>query len=713
MNNIINIITSGQWDKIKKVLLTEQDSLDWYQPVDQINGVIHFLTYQNRIEIISHIEKDIIIELLSQQNLEGDTVYHIAAKLKYFELLGYYTSIDPDGLYILNRLNYSPLYYIVSECDLIKTICSTYELRDHAVCLEYTLLEFYMQDENYDMFDFLLNELTQISADSIFYAIQLDIDDTLRVDFIEDLIDHGVDINSQNNRFITPLIAACYQDDTSVISLLLEKGADHTYHGPENTDNPMTICLLNKNERCVKNLLKYKFNIAIRDKNLRTPIHYMLSEEVNISDSLKKRLIKNCSDLNAVDNNMDSILNLLMHCDDWRMYKDILCEKRLKIYLKNKSEICPIDAVPENERDEFYNLVTDSYLNELKKRDDWPDTFDRRICLNHTINNQDRQIILERIKDGISYPKRDSNYVTLLLPPSANITHYSSYSYNYICYLHYLLKKYPEIKIPITPEINYTSKEIYRDITKDFQSDDNTDHIIRGILKDYVSHSSKIFNHVIIWKSTDKMFVSPWLEDSIQYTLDKYPDTKFIIFKLTILNEMNMNHANIIIYDVNNSIIERFDPYGTVPFIDGISIDSHLIQLFSNIVPTAEYLSPDDTSQGISFQIFSDEMNKSNYVENDPNGFCMAWCLWYTEMRAKNPSVSPRNLIKKSIKNINKKEDKFKDYIRNYSNYLDKKKNRLLEESNMPSKYWYRRNLPSNYYKDYLKHMHSVFDSLL
>ena len=98
-----------------------------------------------------------------------------------------------------------------------------------------------------------------------------------------------------------------------------------------------------------------------------------------------------------------------------------------------------------------------------------------------------------------------------------------------------------------------------------------------------------------------------------------------------------------------------------------------------------------------------------NYVENDPNGFCMAWCLWYVEMRVKNPSIIPKVLIQKTIQQINKSEDKFKDYIRNYSNFLDDKKNEILSKAKLPKKYWYMHHIPTYIYKTYLKYIRRIY----
>ena len=175
------------------------------------------------------------------------------------------------------------------------------------------------------------------------------------------------------------------------------------------------------------------------------------------------------------------------------------------------------------------------------------------------------------------------------------------------------------------------------------------------------------------------------------------------------MSSKNFNHANILIYDVANKYVERFDPYGNVAFIDNKSIDNLLESFFKDYFPTLKYISSMSITHGISFQIFSDENNDSNYVENDPIGFCMVWCLWYVEMRIKNIHMNPKSLIKKTVYQINKNENKFKDYIRDYSNYLDTEKNNILNLAGVPDKYWYTRHIPTTVYKTYLKYMRNAY----
>ena len=233
------------------------------------------------------------------------------------------------------------------------------------------------------------------------------------------------------------------------------------------------------------------------------------------------------------------------------------------------------------------------------------------------------------------------------------------------------------------------------------------------MIRDYINHSPKLINHLIIWGSIEKYYISPYIIEGIYQTLKKYPKTKFILLKLTLISSESFNHANIIIYDIQNNIFERFDPYGYVKFIDNDNIDNLLKNFVSDYFPKCKYIGPIDTSIGISFQVFSDESNDKNYVENDPTGFCIAWCIWYVETRIKNYKIKPKKLIKHTIEEINKNEEHTKDYIRNYANYIDSEKNNILEECGINKKYFYKHNIPTDMYKLYAKNISKMFNDLI
>lgn len=721
MNNMIKSLVDGNWSVIRKMI--ENDKIDWDYLVDQTNGTLHYLAYHGKLDLIKAIPKKIIKEIIVQSNVENETIAHIAAKLNNIELFLFCIDIDPTVIYQRNKLLCTPLYYLVPNEELIRNISTNIELMDHYLNDEYTIMEYYVLMGNKAMVDFLAKniKLNKLSDNCLFTIIQSKNTTDDKIILLKIFLDAGRNINAHSVKFLSPLIVSIYQQEYLLVNFLLKNGADPNYFGPENNDNPLTIAIKRKDVDIIKLLIKSGIKLNITDKYLKTPVHYLFSEKNDIPTKIKQKILGKIGSVNTTDNNMDSILNLLMHNDSWENYRELLEEKKLKIYLKNRDGIRPIDAVKDYQLDDFFTLVYRSYLNQLDSDISWVDGVDEKISL--VLENGDdikpyEEYIMGKIIRGQSFPlkKNKNQMIKLIIPPKTNITHFSAYTYNYICFLYYILDKYRDVKIPSLAEGQMMDKklgDLFNEMIEDYQEKIPDNAIFRSIIRDYINHSPILINHVIIWKNNQMYFFSPYIVQGIYQTIKKYPDTKFILLKMTLLSDKNFNHANILLFDVKNKSVERFDPYGKVPFFDGEQMDKLLVSFFHDYFPDVTYIPPSQLTDGISFQIFSDETNRSNYVENDPTGFCMAWCLWYVEMRMKNPKISPQSLIKRTIQQINKSEDKFKDYIRNYSNYLDIEKNNILDKAGVPKKYWYTMHIPIPIYKAYLKYIRNIYSQIV
>ena len=727
MNNIIKKnIHKENWSDISDLIINNK--IDWDDLIDQTNYMIHYLAYHNKTDLIKLIDPVILPKLLTQSNLEGDTVCHIAAKLNNIDLLSLSINFNPESLYARNKLHCTPLFYLVDNHNLIKQIARNVTINDHYLNDEYTFLEYYIinASSNISMIKFLLNTIktNSLTNNCLFAIVKSEtINDDNKIQLLKLFIKSKIiNINSLDYRFFSPLIVSIYQNNDIITKFLLEAGTDPNYFGPEYTDNPLTIAITNNNPIIIKLLLDYDINIGQVDKYLRTPLHYLFANINDIPLQLKQRLLNKISSVNICDGNLDSILNLIIHNDNWQNYQDILVKKKLNIYLGNRLKVKPIDGVLDEDLDKFLMMVYQSYLNQLDSDMDWKDDLDlsvSKIILKDGVTKSYKDAIMKKIINGQSYPltNKSSSFYTLKMfnPPKTNMTHFSSYTYNYICFLCYILNKYPTIKIPSRGNNqmeNKSLKKFYQEMIVDYKEKSPDNNIFRSIIKDYVSHSSMLINHVIIWRDINKYFFSPYIVEGIYETIKKYPSTDFILLKLSIITNKQFNHANILIYDVKNKYVERFDPYGKVPFIDNKGIDNVLESFFKDYFPKIQYISSSDITNRASFQILADEGSNSNYVENDPTGFCVAWCVWYLEMRINNNNnIDPKTLIKKSIYQINKSEDKFKDYIRNYSNYLDNEKNNILGQGGLEQKYWYTRHIPTPIYKAYLKYIRKLFDS--
>ena len=64
------------------------------------------------------------------------------------------------------------------------------------------------------------------------------------------------------------------------------------------------------------------------------------------------------------------------------------------------------------------------------------------------------------------------------------------------------------------------------------------------------------------------------------------------------------------------------------------------------------------------FQTISNEENMYNQKMGDFGGYCLAWCLWYIELRLKNLKANPKVLVRKTLNKLMDIKLKPDEYIR-------------------------------------------------
>lgn len=174
---------------------------------------------------------------------------------------------------------------------------------------------------------------------------------------------------------------------------------------------------------------------------------------------------------------------------------------------------------------------------------------------------------------------------------------------------------------------------------------------------------------------------------------------KTVIIPLNLQLENNGGaHANILIYRENGSILEHFEPHGKYmgrnSSVNGPRIDKKL-QIFIEVLNAAfaaEKLPP------VSFKSASDicpnirglqalESSVQNTIldtgETETSGYCLAWCMFFTELCLKNPNVSSTELFESIYNTFSYGKDKqlkktntgtyLKSVIRGYVHFISEK----------------------------------------
>ena len=402
------------------------------------------------------------------------------------------------------------------------------------------------------------------------------------------------------------------------------------------------------------------------------PLHIVLYniKKNGLNDKYTKyiNLLIKYTDLNFRDKNKKSCLMLLCELNLWKQYKDILIEKKLDILSmdnRNKSVIDYISQNEINEINEFIDIIANSYINLLKHKKEiykfnkWINRFDDD-CLNDI--NKCKRLIKKEIKDKtikVSYPKRikpifniNLNYKDILFST------FTGSSLDILCGLKYLESK--------------TVNCVYN-LNKSTQICDFYEQNIKSLN----TYECTIESYFIFWFNP-----SLQIDDNIK-TILKQTNKRWSIIVMILLSQLSNSinrHANILIYDKSINEIERYDPYGlnlsNIFYYD--ILDIKLDKYFNDI--DIKYISPKKYLLELGPQFF-DDREKVNI--SDPDGFCVAWCMLYADLRIKNKQIK-RNKITKYIIEIFKDQNiKYKSYIRNYSKHITDIRDSILNKVNI------------------------------
>jgi hypothetical protein len=159
-------------------------------------------------------------------------------------------------------------------------------------------------------------------------------------------------------------------------------------------------------------------------------------------------------------------------------------------------------------------------------------------------------------------------------------------------------------------------------------------------------------------------------------------------------------HANILIFDFVNNVVERFEPYGYVATFsqDEMMVSDGFNLKFKSFIKNLgiglKYHDQNDLlkkgPQHIEEGQLKQPKGKVLEKDSDPEGFCGAWSLWYADLRISNPEKTSFELINKALYVIQQaKQQKLREFIRNYSKYLVKERYKFLKKIKQKNPYNY------------------------
>jgi hypothetical protein len=217
-------------------------------------------------------------------------------------------------------------------------------------------------------------------------------------------------------------------------------------------------------------------------------------------------------------------------------------------------------------------------------------------------------------------------------------------------------------------------------------------------------------NIEIIW-SFQKLFFPTYFDNEIE---KKIIFSNYLVIPIGIETSLG-SHANIILWDIKNKTVERFEPNGS-NYPVGFNYNPELLDVllenkFKNYDNNIKYFKPSNFLPTIGLQILENlETLKSKKI-GDPNGFCGVWCIWWIFQRINNNNIPLENIANKLINNIKLDNISFKNIIRNFSNKITQIRDTFLKKYKIDINDWitnnYSQEILNNLEKDIYQYMNS------
>jgi ankyrin repeat protein len=662
--NIMDLINKNKWKKILKKYSARNIDING-------NNLLHLACIRGNKKAIDRILKQ-DPDLFYVANVNGETCSHLLIKNNWFHIFQDTYLEHPDIVTFIDNTGQNITQIAIDKPFilqwLINKIPPIYKDSMNNLNLQgYNLLTQLMKvttgkDVYYEIIRELLQKGVNVNSGNIpalNYATMNN-----NIDLTQLLLRYGANPNSKDKTFMTPLIYSINNSNTNMANLLLKRGADINYGGPEGDNLPINIAINKKNKELVDVLIQHKPNMNIRDRKLNTPLHY-LSKSFNKENNmwiLPSKAYRLFFKGNIDQSNLDGETprNLLKNSKHEAQFSKLL-NSNISINKENKTRI-----LQQSKMINFINRVANNNSNKINKKDGYIIEKYKSTVRKHIIEGKKNNVILPELKK--------TNYGLF----NSDIIHNCVYTIIF-------LQKYKNLMIPTQSYIEDIVKNNERNLYEYSSFRSEYGLILRDIMSVYNEFMFEFLPHLIIWR--DKNINS--INKNIKfYTNDliKSQKIRFIYFKLTLIPHSSGTHANLIIYDKKTNEFIRFEPYGYVDILDETELNETIENLGKELFGNIKYYKPRDYLEEYRFQVVSDDGNEDNKKLGDPNGYCLAWCFWFIELKLENPDKDIKLLVKEAFTEIEKndkldKNTKFLDYIRNYSKKIDENKNKIFLES--------------------------------
>jgi ankyrin repeat protein len=744
-NELYSLLIEHKWDEFKLKLSEYSDSVDINIKDKKNNYLLTYAILFNKVDIVDVLlEHDANIDIVDN---ESRSVIYYAINFQYNEILDILLNKNKNNigisiLHIKDKNGKVPIHYAVQfennyALDKILEHGGSPDIKDRS---DNNSLHIAIYTRNIGLIKKIIKHVTNINSRCKNGETALHIACNLQLyEICKLLIDYKINVNIQDyDHEFTALHYAVTLGNLQIVKLLLENNANPNLQDIYG-NTALHHSIMENNYSCIVELSKYdKYNVNYNLWNMDgyIPIHILFFNYTNDKQYYIDLLI-NKSNMIFQNNDGNNCLHYLCMNNIWTKYINVLEEKKIDVFIKNKNGLSPIDYVKEEDIDRFINIVATSYINKLKRfKNEWIDDFDKVCSMDfEELSNKDKKLlrldstnkskinnnyefekicksivmkkihtIWKKIQKGNKCPKNQSYPVKIkkcisIDKDSNSVINFCTYTGSildvFIGY-YYLLSKHKSTCGIISKRI-IVKKELCN-IYKD-----------RGVI---IDSECMHINFELTWENY-KLHIIHDFFDSFKKCINK--KKKYIIIPVAI-ELINGGHSNYLIYNIESKEIERFEPYGSgYPKgfnYNGDLLDSILEKKFKEFDSKIKYIKPKDYLPKIGFQ-FLDSVEIGKNKIGDPGGFCALWSLWYTDMRLTYYMYDRKKLVKYLIKYIKSNNLSFKNVIRNYSTHVVTIRDKFLKQVDMDINDWLNDDFTEHQRDRFIKNITEKMDSVL
>lgn len=216
---------------------------------------------------------------------------------------------------------------------------------------------------------------------------------------------------------------------------------------------------------------------------------------------------------------------------------------------------------------------------------------------------------------------------------------------------HEIMERECNIKVPYR-YINWIEEKLYTKQSEELLTYLKYKHTTEMVLTSRIRWESNEFSGIGM-KRKDKPL--EYLMDRVE-CCNKDEAARFMVISLS-LKSGDSRHRNILIYDKKHAMMDRFEPMSvkTAKKFKVVKADTILEKILSE--KGIKYRTP----RGYCPFLGPQGLQKGD--KEDEPGRCIAWSVWYVDLRLRNPEIEPQKLQNRAMYKI---RNNYTPYIRSY-----------------------------------------------